>query len=47
VAIAETGAYAASMSSTYNGRPAAVQVLLEPDGTLVVGRRGGRVRFRG
>jgi diaminopimelate decarboxylase len=45
VAIAETGAYAASMASTYNGRPAAPQVLLEPDGTLVVRRRGGRVRF--
>ena len=47
VAIEETGAYAASMASTYNGRPAATQVLLETDGTLVVGRRGGRVRFRG
>jgi diaminopimelate decarboxylase len=47
VAIAETGAYAASMSSTYNGRSAIPQVLLEPDSTLVLGRRGGRVRFRG
>jgi diaminopimelate decarboxylase len=47
VAIAETGAYAASMASTYNGRPAAAQVLLEPDGSLVVGRRRGRVRFAG
>jgi diaminopimelate decarboxylase len=45
VAIAETGAYAASMASTYNGRPAAPQVLLEADGTLAVARRGGRVRF--
>jgi len=45
VAIAETGAYAASMSSTYNGRPGAAQILLEPDGTLVIGRRSGRVRF--
>ena len=45
VAIAETGAYAASMASTYNGRPAAPQVLLEADGTLVLARRGGRVRF--
>lgn len=45
VAIAETGAYAASMASTYNGRPAAPQVLLEPDGTLVLARRKGRVRF--
>jgi diaminopimelate decarboxylase len=45
VAIAETGAYAASMASTYNGRPAATQVLLEADDSLVVARRGGRVRF--
>jgi diaminopimelate decarboxylase len=45
VAIAETGAYGASMASAYNGRPAPPQVLLEPDGTLVVGRRRGRVRF--
>jgi diaminopimelate decarboxylase len=42
VAIGETGAYAASMSSTYNGRPAAAQVLLETDGLLVLGRRRGR-----
>jgi diaminopimelate decarboxylase len=42
VAIGETGAYAASMASTYNGRPAAPQVLLEKDGTLVLGRRRGR-----
>ena len=42
VAIGETGAYAASMASAYNGRPAAPQVLLEPDGTLTLGRRRGR-----
>jgi diaminopimelate decarboxylase len=42
VAIGETGAYAASMASTYNGRPAAAQVLLEEDGSLVLGRRRGR-----
>lgn len=41
VAIGETGAYAASMASTYNGRPAAPQVLLEQDGTLTLGRRRG------
>ncbi len=35
VAIADAGAYAASMASTYNGRPAAPQVLLEADGRLV------------
>jgi diaminopimelate decarboxylase len=43
VAIADAGAYAASMASTYNGRPAAPQVLLEADGRLVLGRRRGRV----
>jgi diaminopimelate decarboxylase len=42
VAIGETGAYAASMASTYNGRAAAAQVLLERDGSLVLGRRRGR-----
>jgi diaminopimelate decarboxylase len=44
VAIGETGAYGASMASTYNGRPAAAQVLIELDGSLVVGRRRGRIR---
>ena len=43
VAIADAGAYAASMASTYNGRPAAPQVLLEADGRLVLGGRRGRV----
>lgn len=43
VAIADAGAYAASMSMTYNGRPAAPQVLLEVDGRLVLGRRRGRI----
>jgi len=42
VAIGETGAYAASMASTYNGRPAAAQVLLEGDGSLTLARRRGR-----
>lgn len=42
VAIADAGAYGASMASTYNGRPAIPQVLLEPDGSLVLGRRRGR-----
>ena len=42
VAIAETGAYGASMASTYNGRPAAPQVLLEESGRLTLGRRRGR-----
>ena len=45
VAIGETGAYAASMASAYNGRPAIAQALLEADGSLVPGRRrGGRAR---
>ncbi len=41
VAIADAGAYAASQSSPYNGRPRPAQVLLEPDGSLRVGRRRG------
>ena len=39
VAIADAGAYAASQSSTYNGRPRPPQVLLQPDGVLALGRR--------
>jgi diaminopimelate decarboxylase len=39
VAIADAGAYAASQSSTYNGRPRRPQVLLTADGSLVLGRR--------
>jgi diaminopimelate decarboxylase len=38
VAIADAGAYAASMAMTYNGRPRPPQVLLEPDGRLTLGR---------
>ncbi len=34
VAIRDAGAYAASLASTYNGRPRAPQVFLESDGTL-------------
>jgi hypothetical protein len=41
VAIADTGAYAASLSSTYNGRPKAPQVLIDPDSTI---RRAPRTR---
>ena len=40
VAIADAGAYAASQSSTYNGRPRPPQVLIERDGSLRLGRRG-------
>ncbi|HYM83039.1 MAG TPA: diaminopimelate decarboxylase, partial [Candidatus Dormibacteraeota bacterium] len=41
VAIRDTGAYATSMASTYNGRPRPPQYLLEPDGTLRLVRRRG------
>jgi diaminopimelate decarboxylase len=41
VAIRDAGAYAASLASTYNGRPHPPQLLLEPDGRLTVGRRRG------
>jgi diaminopimelate decarboxylase len=41
VAISDAGAYAASLSSTYNGRPRAPQVFLEMDGRLRLARRGG------
>ena len=41
VAIADAGAYAASMAMTYNGRPRPPQVLLERDGSLTLGRRRG------
>jgi diaminopimelate decarboxylase len=42
VAIADAGAYAASMAMTYNGRRRPPQVLLEPDGSLTLGRRRTR-----
>ncbi len=47
VAIRDSGAYAASQSSTYNGRPRPPQVLLEPDGRLVLARRRGAVSTLG
>ena len=43
VAIRDAGAYAASLGSTYNGRPRPAQVLLEPDGDLRLARRRGRI----
>ncbi len=46
IAIADAGAYGASMASAYNGRPAIPQVLLEPGGTLVLGRPRGRLMGR-
>jgi diaminopimelate decarboxylase len=44
VAIRDAGAYAASFSSSYNGRPRPPQVLLEPDGRLRLARPRGRLR---
>ena len=41
VAIRDAGAYAASLASSYNGRPRPPQLLLEPDGRLTLGRRRG------
>jgi len=41
VAISDAGAYAASLASTYNGRPRAPQVFVEMDGRLRLARRGG------
>ncbi len=41
VAIADAGAYAASMAMTYNGRRRPPQVMLEPDGSLTLARRRG------
>jgi diaminopimelate decarboxylase len=41
VAIRDAGAYAASLSSRYNGRPRPPEVLLDPDGGLSLARRRG------
>jgi diaminopimelate decarboxylase len=43
VAIADAGAYGASLSSTYNGRPRPPQVFIEPDGSLRLARSRGRI----
>jgi diaminopimelate decarboxylase len=43
VAIRDAGAYAASLSSTYNGRPRPPQVIRTTDGRLVLARRRGSV----
>jgi diaminopimelate decarboxylase len=43
VAIADAGAYATSLGSTYNGRPRPPQVLLGTDGALSLFRRRGAV----
>jgi diaminopimelate decarboxylase len=46
VAIADAGAYAASQSSGYNGRPRPAQILLDENGGLRVGRPGSRAGAR-
>ena len=43
VAIADAGAYATSLGSTYNGRPRPPQVLHAPDGALTLARRRGTI----
>jgi diaminopimelate decarboxylase len=47
IAIRDAGAYAASLSSAYNGRPRPPQVLLNRDGTLAVVRRRGTLTSLG
>lgn len=47
VAIADAGAYAASLGSTYNGRPRPPQVLLGGNGELTLGRRRGTIAASG
>ena len=47
VAIRDAGAYAASLSSTYNGRPRPPQVLLGRGGALAVVRRRGTLASLG
>jgi diaminopimelate decarboxylase len=41
VAIRDAGAYAASLSSNYNGRPRPPQIVLTTAGRLVLARRRG------
>jgi diaminopimelate decarboxylase len=47
VAIADAGAYAASLASAYNGRPRPPQVLRSADGRLTLGRRRGTIASLG
>jgi diaminopimelate decarboxylase len=47
VAIRDTGAYGASIASTYNGRPRPPQILLAADGSLTVARRRGALSSLG
>jgi diaminopimelate decarboxylase len=41
VAIGHAGAYGSAMSSNYNGRPRAPEIMLEPDGSVTLLRRRG------
>jgi diaminopimelate decarboxylase len=41
VAIADAGAYAASMRSAYNGRPRPAEVIIETGGAVTLARRRG------
>jgi diaminopimelate decarboxylase len=47
VAIRDAGAYSASLSSAYNGRPRPPQVLVEADGSLTLVRRRGSLAALG
>jgi diaminopimelate decarboxylase len=45
--IRDAGAYAASLSSSYNGRPRPPQVIVERDGSLLLARRRGSLTALG
>jgi diaminopimelate decarboxylase len=47
VVIRDAGAYAASLGSTYNGRPRPAQVIAESDGSLTLARRRGSLAALG
>ncbi|HEX3265601.1 MAG TPA: hypothetical protein VHR16_08020 [Candidatus Limnocylindrales bacterium] len=47
VAIRDAGAYAASLASTYNGRPRPAQLIVESDGRLTLARRRGSLAALG
>jgi diaminopimelate decarboxylase len=47
VVIRDAGAYAASLGSTYNGRPRAPQLIAESDGSLTLARRRGSLAALG
>jgi len=47
VVIRDAGAYAASLSSSYNGRPRPPQVIVERDGSLRLARRRGSLTALG